>query len=401
MNVVFPKLGVTRRFGLRQESRQAEYGTPWSWNVRLEDSLTGSDYRLRGGSTNRLRGGSFVGSDPVVRTNMITYNGEPITYNGQYLTYGSDSPTLIPIIYRDRSLTFDGNVITASRVSDSSDTDLSADVSDMLRPTIFQCSEAGEVGPDIVSLVPHKDQYLLCFSATETWVQTGDPLSGPRRRVSDQVGIVGFHAWCVAHDTVYFLSSRGLYSVGADGSGLKALSENVIPEDLLGLDSDSILLDYDHATRGVSIHLPEMPSWFYDTERGGFWPFYNGILDSGLENQSHVLLGPLRIGQEDEYGRITDIHGNMALGSSDVTWAIVPGRTAEEAAANGKLAIEASLDGTDFSAYVSASGVWSAGRSHRAYPRTRTIWCCLWLSASDEWAYEAVTITKIQSGKWR
>ena len=375
---------------MRQEGRQSEYGTPWSFNVRLEDSLT-----------NRLRGGSFVGNQPITRGSFILYEGEPITYEGEYLTYGSGDGSILPTVYRNRTLTFDGNIITASRVGDSSDTDLSSDVSDMIRPTIFQCSEAGEVGPNIVALVPHKDQYLLCFSATETWVQIGDPLSGPRRRVSDQVGIVGFHAWCVAHDTVYFLSGRGLYSVGADGSGLKAISENFIPEDLIGLESNSILLDYEHATRGVYIHLTERPSWFYDIERGGFWPFYNGVLESGLENQSHVLLGPIRIGQEDQYGRILDIHGNIAAGSSDVTWAIVPGITAEEAAANGKAAIEASLAGTDFSAYVSASGTWSAGRSHRDYPRTQTIWCCLWLSASDEWAYEAITITKIQSGRYR
>ena len=358
VNVVFPKLGVVRRFVLRTEGSRAEYGCPWAYNVRLEDSLT-----------NRLRGGSFVGATPEARP--------------------------CPTVYRDRTLTFSENAITASRVGDAVDTDMSSDVSDMMRPAMFQFSEADQIAPDVVALVPHKDHHLLCFSATETWVQQGDPLNGPRRRVSDQVGIVGKNAWCIAHDAVYFLSARGLYVVGADGSGLKPLSEDYIPEDLLALAGNDILLDYDHATRGVSIHLPTAPSWFYDAERGGFWPFNTGVA------QSHVLLGPFRLSQDDYYGRILDIHGNMATGSADVTWAIVPGKTAEEAAANGKLAIEAAVAANSFAAYIHRTGTWSAGRSHRSYPRTRAIWCCIWISATGTWAYEAVTLKRIESGKWR
>lgn len=359
INLAFPKLGVTRRLGLRQEGRQSEFGTPYAYNTRLEDSLT-----------NRLRGGSFFGTQPTI-----------------------DRP--FPTMYRNRRMTIFGKVITASRVGNKHDTAMSSDVSDMLRPAMFQLSEAGKLGGDVVAMVAHKDQYLLCFTGNETWVQSGDPLNGPRKRVSDQVGIVGANAWCVSHDTVYFLSLRGLYSVSADGSGLKSISEDVIPQDLLCLESDSISLEYDHASRGVAIYLPEGPSWFFDSERGGLWPFKLGV------NQSHVLLGPVRIGHEDRYGRVLDIHGNMAVGSSDVAWRIVPGKTAEEAAANGKLAIEASLAGASFAGYVSGSGVWAAGRSHRAYPRTRAIWCCVWLSATGAWAYESASMTRIESGKWR
>lgn len=358
LNLDFPSAGVVRRLGVRNSAAgRGPFPTPYSMNCRLEDSLT-----------NRLRGGSFTG---------ISAGSRPSS-----------------IVYRDRTLTFSGRAVTASRVGDSTDTTLSSDVSDLLRPALFQFSEAGEQGGSVVALIPHKDQSLLGFTATETWVQQGDPLTGARRRVSDQVGIIGADAFCVAHDTVYFLSSRGLYSVGADGSGLKALSEDVIPEDLTGVTDATCTLTYRHASRSVFIHKTGT-DWFYDTAREGFWPF-----DTSTTN-SHVLLGPLYLGQENSYGRIQNLHGNMAAGSADVTWRIVPADSAEEAAENGKLAIVAALAGNSYSSYVKASGVWSAGRSHLAYPRVRALWCCIWLSATNAWAYETVAMTRALSGRWR
>ena len=358
MNIIFPAAGVVRRFGLRDSTGgRGPFPTPWATNVRLEESLT-----------NRLRGGSFTAVDAETKTDPV---------------------------YRDRAITFSGNAITAARQGDATDTTLSADVSDTRRPIVFQLALADETGPDVVAVVPHKDAYLLCFTATETWVLAGDPATGSLRRVSDEVGIIGVNAWCVNHDTVYFLSSAGLYSVGADGSGLKPVSEDRVPEGLTGITDAAAALDYYHLDRGVYVRLTASPSWFYDTARDQFWPF-----DTSTSN-SHLLLGPFHLGQENSYGRIQSLHGNMAAGSSDVTWRIVTGDTAEAAAANGKAAITAALAGNSYSDYVKASGTWSAGRSHMAYPRTRAIWCCIWLSATSDWAYEAVAMTRQASGRWR
>jgi hypothetical protein len=358
MQIVFPAAGVVRRFGLRDSTGgRGPFPTPWSYNVRLEDSLT-----------NRLRGGSFTGQSAGTKSSPV---------------------------YRDRAISFSSNVITAARQGDSTDTTLSRDVSDTRRPIIFQLSLADATGGTVVAVVPHKDKYLLGFTASETWVLAGDPATGQLHRVSDKVGIIGASAWCVNHGTVYFMSSRGLYSVGADGSGLKSLSEDKIPDHLIGLSDSDCVLDYYHADRGVYVHPTTATSWFYDTARDQFWPF---DLD---ETGSHLLLGPFHLGQENSYGRILNLQGNMAAGSADVTWRIVTGDTAEEAAANGKAAIEAAVAGSSYSSYVKASGTWSAGRAHITYPRTRAIWCCLWLSAASDWAYEAVAMTRILSGNWR
>jgi hypothetical protein len=248
----------------------------------------------------------------------------------------------------------------------------------------------------VVAVVPHKDAYLLCFTASQTWVLHGDPATGALRRVSDQVGIIGASAWCVAHDTVYFLSSLGLYSVGADGSGLKAVSEDKIPEDLSGVVDTACVLTYQHSDRGVYITRSSGVSWFYDTAREHFWPYDTST------TQSHILIGPLRLGPLNQNGLLQTIHGIIAASSGTVTWRIVGADTAEGACDNGKTAITAALASTDFDAYVDADGTWTAGRSYTSYPRVRRPWIVLWLSGTATWAYESVILEMIpQFGRIR
>jgi len=350
-------MGIIRRNAHERNYSAVDYPTPYAVNVRLEDSLT-----------NRLRGGSFTAIAAGARPSEI--------------------------LYRDRVLTFNENAITASRMGTHTDTILSADVSDIMRPKLFQLSEAGTTGGDVVALIPHKDSFLIGFTADETWVQQGDPYEAPLRRVSDEVGIIGADAWCVAHDTVYFLSSRGLYAVGADGSGLKALSEDKVPEDLTGVSDSACTLTYNHSDRGVYIHKTGL-DWFYDMERNQFWPFDASTTDS------HLLIGPLRIGGPNQFGLIQTIHGIMAASSGAVVWRIVPGETAEEVCDNGKAAITAALAGTDYDRYVSAWGAWDAGRSDTGWPRVRCAWCCIWLSSSATWAYESVILESVPFGRIR
>ena len=114
------------------------------------------------------------------------------------------------------------------------------------------------------------------------------------------LGVEGFADW---------MADQGLYSVSADGSNLKPVSEDKIPEDLTNVSDSDCNLTYDHSTRGVSIHKTTAPSWFYDIARDGFWPF-----DMSTTN-SHVLLGPFQLGQGNNYGRVLQLHGNIAASS--------------------------------------------------------------------------------------
>ena len=444
MQLQWPQ-GVVRRGPVRPNPDV--WTSPWAINTRLEDSLT-----------SRLRGGSFTGQaastlgEPryvyVTTENedhVLTENGDPIVLGPQYgvatgwerkwvppaeyglllevgdelldedgdpivLEYGvetgyerkwvatgDDAPTSGPAdcLYRDRVFRVSDAIILTSRQGDYTTWDYGGELEDTGRAMVFQLAEAGEIGNDVAALVPHKDSYLLGFTATETWVLRGDPATGSLQNVSRHVGIIGPRAWCKSHDTVYFLSSQGLYSVGVDGSGLKPVSEDRIPEHLTGVDDEDCVLDYYHPDGGVYIHLTTAPSWFYDTAREQFWPF------DTTETDSHVLLGPFQLGEGDKHGRALNLHGNVAAGSDDVTWRLVLGDTAEDAAANGKAAITLALAAGDYSAYVASSGTWSAGRAHMAYPRNRAIWCVLWLHSTGDWAWETATLTATVSGNWR
>lgn len=359
LELQFPAAGVIRRTGLRAGiGGRGPFPAPWATNVRLEEGIA-----------NRLRGGSFTAVSADARPSETRY--------------------------RDRLLTFSTNAITATRMGDDTDTTLSSDVSDTMRPALFQLSYGGATGGTVLDLIPHKDRFLLGFTADETWVQHGDPHTGPRQRISDEVGLMGANAWCVKDDMAYFLSSRGLYSVGMDGSGLKAVSEDRIPEELTGV-TDSTTLTYNHADRGVYIHISDADvSWFYDTERDQFWPFSTASTDS------HVLLGPFLLGQNGGFGRVVKIEGTVAQSSANVLWSLVTADSAEEAAANGKLAIQTSLQAGDASGYVQGSGTWTAGHNHAAYPRTRAVAAVLWLRSTGTWAFESASMTAIASGRWR
>jgi len=438
IDIQFPAAGVVRRMGLRAttESR-GPFPAPWSTNVRLEDSLTN---RLRGGSFTAqassaldsryhllmedgdhylLEDGDYIASetDNAIYVYLTTETGKYVTTeNGGYVVLGprnstatgfgsrvniaggDNAPDAGPAdcLHRDRLFRVEDTAVFCSRQGHYTDWNYGAELDDTGRAAVFQAAEGGEIGEEPIALVPHKDGHLLVFTTNETWVLSGDPTTGSLRNVSREVGIISPRAWCKNHDTCYFLSSLGLYSVGTDGSGLKPVSEDRIPEDLTGVDDEYCVMDYYHQDRCVYIHLSgDVVSWAYDTARDGFWPFDLGSTDS------HVLLGPFRLGQPRSFGRVLNLQGNIAADSDDVTWRIVTGDTAEGAAANGKAAIVAALAGTSYASYVSSSGTWSAGRAHIVYPRNRAIWCCVWLSCDGDWAYEASSMTAIVSGDWR
>ena len=404
----FPSAGVVRRWGLRASSNgRGPYPSVWAVNTRLEDGLT---KRLRGGSfTACLEDGYFTRDqtlttedDDTVTTEAgddIVFETQPnvVTGHGQtWVNPGADAPTRGPAdcLYRGRLLRVSDNAILASRMGDTTDWDYGADLEDVGRATAFQLSEHGLVGDDVLALIPHQDSFLLCLTEDSVWVLAGDPVTGTLRNVSREVGIVASSAWCKNDAMVYFLGTDGLYAIGADGSGLKAVSEDKIPEELQCVDDSYVKLTYNHDDGGVYIDLSDI-SWFYDTRRDQFWPY------TVATPNSHVLIGPLAIGGPNHFGRVVSLNGITAIGSADVTWHLVPGDTAEAAAANGKAAITAALAGTSYAAYVHSSGTWTAGRSHMSYPRTRAVWVVLWLSSTGEWAYEGASMVADTSGMWR
>lgn len=380
--IVWPA-GVGRGLSFRQETgKRDRYTSPWSLNCRTQD--------FRG----RLRGGSWAPSAAATTVGVVHSSGYVVASPGANAPGVSSNADCI---FRDRFIRPVGQAIYASRQGDYTDWAMSADLSDVGRPFVMQLAEAGELGGNVTAIIPHKDSYLLAATSNSLWVVRGDPTAdGGLHNISRDVGIIGPRAWCRDHlDRYYSVSSHGLYTLGADGSSLQELSENVIPEELTGVTDVGTVLEYDHATRSVRIYIPTAEvNWLFETEQNGFWPFKVGYTGS------HIAIGPIQLKDGDSYGRILRMHGITAAGSSNVTWRLLVGETAEQVSANAKAAIE-TLVASGTPSNVHSSGVWTAGVNHRVYPRARGLFMILLLSSSGIWGWEGAAAEFIASGKWR
>lgn len=380
--LVFPN-GVGRGLSFRQEvGKREQYTCPWSTNCRTQDF------------TGRLRGGSWSPAAAAAQVGVIHSGGYVVATPGSTAPGSSHAADCV---YRGRFVRPASQAIYASRQGTYTDWAMSVDISDVTRPFLIQLSEAGELGGNITALIPHKDAYLLAATSSSLWVVRGDPTAdGGLQNISRDVGMVGARAWCRDHlDRYYFLSSQGLYTVSSSGDGLAALSEDVIPEQLTGVTDVNTVLEYDHATRGVYIHIPTAAvSWLFETDRQAFWPFKVGYAGS------HAAIGPVRLNDGETYGRLLRMHGITAASSADVTWRVLVGDTAEQVSADAKAAIE-SLVAAGAPSNIQSSGVWTAGVNHRCYPRARGLFMILLLSASGAWGWEGAVCFTEPSGKWR
>lgn len=380
--IVFPN-GVGRGLSFRQEvGKRERYTCPWSLNCRNEDF------------TGRLRGGSWTPTAAAVQVGVFHSGGYVVATPGATapgVSHGADC------VYRDRFIRPVNQAINASRQGTYTDWSMSVDVSDSGRPFVMQLSEAGELGGNITALIPHKDAYLLAATSGSLWVVRGDPTAdGDLRNITRELGIIGARAWCRDHlDRYYFLSSSGLYTVSASGDGLTALSEDMIPQQLTGVTDVNTVLEYNHTTRGVHIHIPTAAvSWLFETETQAFWPFKVGYAGS------HVAMGPIRLNDGETYGRLLRLHGITANSSADVTWRVLVADTAEQVSANAKAAIE-TLVASGSPTNIHSSGTWTAGVNHRSYPRARGVFMVLLVSSSGTWGWEGAVCFAEPSGKWR
>ncbi len=380
--IVWPN-GVGRGNSFRQEvGKREQYTCPWSLNVRTQDFA------------GRLRGGSWTPTAAASQVGVIHSSGSIVASPG---VTAPGSSHAADCIYRDRYIRPVSQAIYASRQGTYTDWSFASDISDVGRPFLIQLSEAGELGGNITALLPHKDAYMLAATSGSLWVVRGDPTAdGQLQNISRDVGMVGARAWCRDHlDRYYFLSSHGLYTVSASGDGLQALSEDVIPQELTGVADVNTVLEYDHGTESVRIHIPTAAvSWLFETEENAFWPFKVGYAGS------HVAIGPLRLNNGDTYGRLTRLHAITAASSANVTWRVLVGDTAEEVSANAKSAIE-TLVASGSPSNIHSSGTLTAGINHREYPRARGMFMILLLSSAGTWAWEGAVCVTEPSGGWR
>ncbi len=327
------------------------------------------------------------------------------------------------------------NAIYASKAGDFTNWSFGVDKSDTRRAKPFQLANANIIGGQCTALVPYEDAFMLAATARTLWVIKGSPgLQGKLQQVSPHVGIVSSHAWCNTHSSVVFLAEDGVYQVQADGGKLSSIGRDHIPDELLDVDTSTttVSMGYDHDARGVHIYLVTSGTdvhWFLDLQTQTFWPMelqaahepkavcrYGGDLllagsdgyvrsvgganDDGTAIESHVLVGPIRLGSSGGAGYLRELAGDIAAGSGAVNWRVILSDTAEGAAADGKAAIEAFQAGSSYSSYVSYDGSWAAGWNRPVFPRRQAVWACVWLQSVAKWGYESMTLGTVAHKRW-
>ena len=375
----------------------------------------------------------------VITTAIVKINPKTGATNN-LLASGGSIPTgcTFGAIYRDRMIISGGdNTVYASRQGDYKDWALNKDVGDGGRAVAFQLSISSDVGEKPTALMASRDSHLLISSLRSLWILRGDPVAnGQLSRISENVGVVSSRAWCEVDGMIFFLSETGLHRVSSDGSSLTPMSELKIPEELRNVDTSTttVLMGYEKDRESIHVYLKTSVGsdnhWVYEIRSEAWWSvrlqddhspvavcqhegklllagndgyvrLIGGNDDDSVDIESHVAIGPLRLGNTNEFGRMVNLHASMAAGGGTVTWRVVTGDTAEAAADNAKAAIETFQSGGDYSSYVKYTGTWTSGRAIMSYPRVRAAWIVLWLQSTDIWAYEGIMLSTMQSGRWK
>jgi hypothetical protein len=356
-------------------------------------------------------------------------------------------PTGLPLIalYRDRIfLSGSDHVWYCSRQGDPTDWALAGDMGDVGRALAGQIDNAGRVGSVIKAMIPHGDSSMVFASSNSMWLLRGDPTDGTFVQISDEIGIIAPGAWAVSPDGVIaFLSNDGVYLMGSGSEPPKRWSEERIPDELRNIDASASAISMAYDVRGRGFHLFVTPAtglgkhYWLDLDNKALWPvrFQDGhqpicvsriegasglseivmgckdgylrkfsdsaATDDGSEIASHVLIGPFSLSPDDTTDAVlNEIHGILSDSASSVTWRIVMGSSAEEAADMAVAGIASALAGTAISG-IGASGVWGKNRNRVVRARARGPWAVVWLSSSAAWSYESVAVVINQLGRLR
>lgn len=314
-------------------------------------------------------------------------------------------------------------------------------------------ASAGQIGETVTSLTPHADNCLIIGCPSSLWILMGDPRSGGQlANLSRSIGVVDRNAWCTTPDGLFvFLSADGIYTIPAgcsmEGNPV-SLSRERLPAELLNINTQSsatgkaISLAYDVRWRGIHVFVTSRNllnsdagnvHWFFDWETKSFWevqydlarfnpwscharPNYpssestvmmgcqDGYVrkylstatkdDEGEATQkkitSYVTLGPFA----DEPAmqsdiRLDELDVTMSAETTDVTWSVYRGNSAEEAVTSLTAGEEA------------AAGRVKAGRNPRFFPRVKGSAIFLRFYSQAVWAFEAATAVLAKLGRTR
>lgn len=398
------------------------------------------------GMDSAVRAGRVFLADSVLKAySPATGVVETITANAGVIP----TAETIVAVYRDRIfLAGATNHYHCSRQDDPYDWDHGAAFEDTGRAFMGQLSSAGKIGDVLTAMAPINDKALVLATESTLWVLRGDPTTGTLENVSMELGIVSRDAWTISPEgLLVFLSNDGVYywDAGTRAAPVR-FSEERIPDELreVSVSANTINMVYDPTERGYHLFItPTAPAvgthWWVDVESKAFWPqrlpagqqplaatallsegglgdvvlgsrdgflryFLDGKADDdGTEIESHVLIGPLKLAASDtKDALLAEISGVVegVTANGTVTWRVVMGDSAVQAAELAKADIDLVLDSQD-PVSVKGSGTWSEGRNRVSRPRSRGPWLVVWLSSTSAWSFETVSTVARQLGRHR
>jgi len=399
-----------------------------------------------GVSTGAIKGVSRAGKVYLADTALKFYDPATSVVETVIATAGTvpTGQTLVAL-YRDRMiLGGEDHIWYASRLGDPTDWDFGAEASDTGKAVAGQLELAGRVGEICTAFVPIRDKILLMATLNTLWALHGDPATGRIENVAIGVGIIEHNAWALSPEGLLaFLSTDGVY-LWSPGQGLTRFSESRVPDELRELSTSTNTISMAYDTEGRGFHLFITPSsgdgthWWLDVENRAMWPVllqtnhqplcaasyrpdgvgnvvigckdgYLRIFDESAANDdgtaiaSHVLIGPFRLAAQDtKDSMLAELHGVVDLvASGSVTWRVVMGSSAQEAASLALADVENVIAGDPVES-VSASGSWTTDLRNRVVrPRARGAWVVLWLSSATQWSFEVVSAVARQLGRIR
>ena len=288
-------------------------------------------------------------------------------------------------------------------------------------------SPIGETADIITSLVPWNNDVLLFGMDHSISALSGNPAGGGRFDLLTEITGMAFGRPYAFHPdrSLWFIGSRGgLYRMSGVGAQIERISSTTLDDRLsnVAFDTTIVRMTWDDRLQGFLIFLTSVEGgsddqhYFYDTRTQGFFPWkfantshspavihafdgdkpddrtilmgcpdgfirnldYDGPSDDGTAISSHVMIGPIK--GEAIPLVMTGLTSVLGAGSSNVTYSIHPGDSAEEASS------AASIGG----------GTFTSGRN--TWDRRRTSGAAIFIKLSnatlgETWAIERLTAT--------
>lgn len=196
--------------------------------------------------------GEPKGAIPVTCTGVTQYNNRAVMWGG-----------------------LDPHVVHFSRIGDEDDWDVSQ--TDVARAVSGTVDATARINEPVVTCIPHQHSCMLVFGKTSVSVLRGDITSGGFQNLSDHVGMVSDRAYCVTPEgAIFWLSLDGVYVMtNPCGGKPQSVSREVLPEELLNVDTTSYTVSMAYCTRYRMIEL-----WL--TANSGTEPSYHWLMDYKL-----------------------------------------------------------------------------------------------------------------------